>query len=456
MEKVKSSKHGARSTKLRRLLTGFFILSIGFLHAQAPSTNPSFSFSLQQAIDYAIQNNTNIQNATFDEQIAANKVKEIRGIGLPQLNASYDQTHFFDIPVSVVPSFIGPPGTYMEVQFAAPNNSNLALEASWLAVDMGYFLGLKATKVYMELTKRSTDRTRVEIIGVVKKAYYSVLVNNERLKLLSANLDRLKKLVSDTKSLNENGFVEKIDLDRTQVAYTNLLSEKEKIDRLMILGISLLKYQMGMDQAAALTLTDNLEAVEFKADNLSLEKFDYTRRIEYNLVDLQKKGAQLQIKKDQFAFLPNLVIFGNYKYSGVGYDDYGPKYFPASMIGGKVSLPIFSGGQKHYKVQQSKLALLKSENDLKFIQQSIDLELSNARTVLQNASQSLDVQKKNIELAEEVGRVSKLKYEQGVGSNLEVLNAETALKEAQVNYFNALYDALVAKIDYDKANGLLK
>lgn len=455
MKKFQSLKF--QSSKCRIILISLLISSLEFIHAQAPATSSSFSFSLQQAVDYAIQNNSRIQNSTLDEQIAANKVKEIRGIGLPQLNSSYDQSHFFDIPASVIPAsaFGGPAGQYATVRFAAPDNSNLALEASWLAVDAGYFLGLKATKIYMELAKRSSDRTRVDIIVAVKKAYYSVLINEQRLKLLSTNLDRLKKLLDDTKALNENGFVEKIDLDRTQVAYNNLSAEKEKIERLMQLGVLLLKYQMGMDQSATLTLTDNLESAEFKADNISTEKFDYTRRVEYKMLDLQKKGAELQIRKDQFSYLPNLVFFGSYKSSGIGYSDYGPKYFPASLIGGKVSMPIFTGGQRHYRLQQSKLSLLKSENDLKFLQQSIDLELNNAKTVLINASQTLEVQKKNIALAEDVNRVAKLKYEQGVGSNIEVLTAETAFKEAQVNYFSALYDALVAKIDYDKATGAL-
>jgi outer membrane protein TolC len=119
-------------------------------------------------------------------------------------------------------------------------------------------------------------------------------------------------------------------------------------------------------------------------------------------------------------------------------------------------MPIFTGLQRVAKNQQAKLSLQKSVNELDFIKKSIDLELASSITNLQNAASSLENQKQNITIAEEVVRVSKLKYNQGVGSNLELITAETALKEAQTNYYNALFDAIVAKIEFEKANGILK
>jgi outer membrane protein TolC len=127
-----------------------------------------------------------------------------------------------------------------------------------------------------------------------------------------------------------------------------------------------------------------------------------------------------------------------------------------ALIGAKITMPIFTGGQRYYKTQQAKLKLDQAENNMSFMQKSIDLEIASTTTLLKNTSQTLSIQKKNIETAQEVYRVTKLKQEQGVGSTLEMVTAETALKEAQTNYFNALFDALVAKIDFDKATGTLK
>jgi outer membrane protein len=126
------------------------------------------------------------------------------------------------------------------------------------------------------------------------------------------------------------------------------------------------------------------------------------------------------------------------------------------LIGAKITMPIFNGFEKRARNQQAQLSVMKAENNMDFMKQSIDLELAVSTTNLQNAASSLDIQQKNIAVAEDITRVAKLKYEQGVGSNLEVITAETALKEAQTNYYNALFDAIVAKIDFDKANGNLK
>jgi len=136
--------------------------------------------------------------------------------------------------------------------------------------------------------------------------------------------------------------------------------------------------------------------------------------------------------------------------------DFSQPWYPMTLIGAKITLPIFDGLQKNWKVNQSKLAVLKAENDLKMLTQSIDLDIANANASLQNAVSSLENQKKNIDLAEEVFKLTKIKYDEGVGSNLEIVNAESALREAQNNYFTALYDAILASIDFKKAQGEIK
>jgi len=423
----------------------------------------SFSFSLQQSINYALENQKDIKNAIIDEQIAQKKVNEIMGMGLPQINASFDLREFLEIPTSLVPAdfFGGPPGTFAAVKFGTKYNATAGFDASQLLFSGEYFLGVKASKVFVEISSKSTQRSKIETSATVAKAYYTVLVNEERMKLMDATIARIKKTMTDTKALLDNGFVEKIDFDRLTVTYNNLLVEQEKVERLLSLGTYLLKYQMGMDINANLTLTDKLADVKLDVVNtVSAQKFDYEKRVEYGLFQTQYKLAKLDLKRQRLSYLPTAFAYASV--SGAAqrneFDifDTDKKWFPTSLIGAKVSMPIFTGFQRHSRNQQAKLSLLKAENNLDFIKNSIDLELASSAAVLQNAAASLENQKKNIEIAEEVVRVSKLKYEQGVGSNLEMITAETSLKEAQTNYFNALFDAMVAKIDFDKANGNLK
>lgn len=423
----------------------------------------SFSFSLQQAIKYATENQKDVKNAIIDEQLAQKKVNEIMGMGLPQISSSFDLRNFVEIPTSLIPAdfFGGPPGTFAAVKFGTKYNATAGVDASQLIFSGDYFLGVKASKTYVEISKKATQRTKIETAATVSKAYYTVLVNEERMKLMDATVERIKKTMEDTKALLDNGFVEKLDYDRLIVAYNNLMTEREKVDRLLQLGIYLLKYQMGMDIYANLTLTDKLTDVKLDiTTDVSAQKFDYEKRVEYNLFESQYKLAKLDIKRQRFSYLPNAFAYGSL--SGTAqrneFDifDTDKQWYPTGVVGAKVTMPIFTGFQRHSKNQQAKLSLMKAENDIDFIKKSIDLELASATSILKNASSSLETQKKNIEIAGDVARVTKLKFEQGVGSNLEMITAETALKEAQTNYFNALFDALVAKIDFDKANGNLK
>jgi outer membrane protein TolC len=449
---------------MKKLVTtiGIALITINSF-AQTKDSSKTYSFSLQQAIDYAMQNQNDVKNAIIDEEIAHKKVNEIKGMGLPQINSSLDIKDFLEVPTSLIPAefFGGPPGSYASVKFGTQYQSTAGFDASQLIFSGDFFLGLKASKVFVELSAKSTQRTKIETSAAVSKAYYTVLVNEEREKLMNANIARVKKTMEDTKAFLDNGFVEKIDYDRLTVTYNNLLTEQEKIQRLLGLGSYLLKYQMGMDVNTPLTLTDKLADVKFDiVADASAQKFDYSKRVEYGLYDTQYKLAKLDLKRNRFSYLPSAFAYG--ALSGSAYrtefDLFNSKtpWYPTALIGAKITLPIFSGFQRYSKNQQAQLALEKAENNMDFIKKSIDLQLASSSVVLQNASSSLGIQKKNITTAEDVVRVAKLKYDQGVGSNLELITAETALQEAQTNYYNALFDALVAKIDFDKANGNLK
>lgn len=423
----------------------------------------AYSFSITQAIDFALQNQKDVKNAILDEALAKQKVNETTGIGLPQIGSSFDVKDFIEIPTSLIPAefFGGPPGSFAPVKFGTQYNATAAIEGSQLLFNAEYFLGLKASKVFLEISSKSTQRTKIETASTVSKAYYTVLVNQERMKLMDANIARVKKIMDDTKALLDNGFVEKLDHDRLTVTHTNLLVEQEKIQRLLALGTYLLKYQMGMDINASLTLTDKLEDVKLDiASAVSAEKFDYAKRIEYGLFETQHKMAELELKRQRLSFLPTAFAYGSISGSAMRNEfnifNTSYRWYPTALIGGTIKLPIFNGLQRNAKNQQAKLSLQKAENNMDFIKKSIDLELASSIASLQNASISFENQKKNISIAEDVVRVTKIKYEQGVGSNLEMITAETALKEAQTNYYNALFDALIAKIDFDKANGNFK
>jgi outer membrane protein len=273
--------------------------------------------------------------------------------------------------------------------------------------------------------------------------------------LIDANLERLRKSLNDTEQMLKNGFVEKIDVDRLSVFNNNLNTEKENVIRLLALNVNLLKFQMGMSIGSNLTLTDKISDVNMGAAPILVTETVYNKRIEYSLLQTQKKLNELDLKRYKSQFLPSVVGFGNYS-ANFQNDSFSSLYgtnYPTSVIGLRVSVPIFSGFQKKYQVENAKLEIVKSDNNLINLQNAIDLEVSQARTTYLNGQKSLENQRRNMDLAKEVLRVTKIKYDQGVGSSLEVTTAETSLKEAQNNYINALYDMLINKVNLDKALG---
>jgi len=431
------------------------LLSFGVVSAQT-------AYSLQQAQDFAVKNSINSANAKLDVDLARAKKNEVTGIGLPQISGSFDLKDYIQIPTSLVPAefFGGPAGSFAPVQFGTKYNATAGISASQLIFSSDYLVGLQASKTYMELAQKGESRTKIETISAVSKAYYGALVAKERFKLLDINIERLENMLKEMTALNNSGYIEKIDVDRVEVNYNNLLVEKEKTARLINLSEALLKFQMGIDVNQSIVLSDSLGTFLNNLSEVSNTKVNASSRIEYSLLETQNKLNELDLKRNRMTYLPSLVAYGSVSTQAQRTEfnifDTQLKWFPIGVIGATLNVPIFDGLQKTYKVEQAKINLLKSKNGLDLLQKSINLEANNASTTYINALSTLKYQKKNIELAERVFQTTKIKYDQGVGSNLEVINAQASYREALVNYYAAIYDALVSKTDLDKALGNIK
>ncbi len=427
-------------------------------NAQQTSSN---NFSLQQAIDYSLKNSPNYLNADLDLKNAEYKRKEITGLGLPQVNGSIDLKDYLAIPTSLLPGqfFGAPAGTYIPVKFGTKYNATAGFDASQLLFSSDYIVGLKAAKEFINLSKINVQRSKVDLASAVSKAYYNVLVNRERIKLLDINIVRLQKLYNDTKALNQQGFVEQIDVERLEVQLNNLKTEKEKTDRLIGLSENLLKFQMGYKIADAISLTDSLSFNNKEVSTLNAGKIDVTKRSDYQLLQSQQSLNKLDIKRQKMGYLPTLVAYGAFQYNAqrqeFDFFDGKKDWFNVALIGAKLNISVFDGLQRNYRVQQAKIAVLKGENTLKNVEMAAELEANVADISYTNAYASLQTQKRNMELAQHVFDVAQKKFTEGVGSNLEITTAESSLKEAQTNYYNSIYDMLVAEIDYKKATGTL-
>jgi outer membrane protein TolC len=440
-----------------------FILSLAMIivtNAKAQESN-SANYSLQQSIDYAIKNSPNYLNSELDLKNAEYRRKEITGLGLPQVTGSVDLKNYLELPTQLLPGqfFGAPAGTFIPVRFGTKYNSTAGINASQLIFSSDYIFGLKASTEFINLSKISVTRSKAELISQVSKAYYTVIINRDRIKLLDANVVRLKKILDDTKAFNKQGFAELIDVERLEVQYNNLTTEKDKTVRLIGLSETVLKFQMGYKLSDPITLSDSLNINTDTFEELSSSKIDITKRPDYQLLKAQQSLLDIDVKRLKWGYMPTLAAYGAYQYNAqrekFDFLDTEQQWFKIALIGATLNLTIFDGFQRHNKIQQAKISSLKNLNTIKTIEQAGELEATVASISYNNAYSSVLVQKKNMILAQHVYDVAQKKYQGGVGTTLEIVNAETSLKEAQTNYYNAVYDMLIAKIDYQKAIGTL-
>lgn len=445
---------------MKKYLTGLLLFFYFASYSQV--TDQTLSFSIKQAVDYAFEHQMDVLNAQLDADIAKTQAKEIVGMGLPQISASFDIKDYVEIPTSLIPAdfFGGEPGTYQAIKFGTRYNATAGVSASQLIFEPSYIVGLQAARTIKELSRKNVDRTKIETAAAVTKAYYMVLLMNDRRQVLEANVSRLQKYSSDVKAMYENGFVEQIDVDRIQVAFNNITSEKENFNRIVKTLEDALKFQMGLSPQSQIVLTDSLDKQAIKNITISLDKADPEKRIEYSLLKTQEQLQEYNIKRYKSQYFPSIVAYGslnaNAQRSKFNFFDNSYRWYPIGLIGATLSINLFDGFTREAKINHEQLSLRKIKNQLTSFSNGVELQVASSRSTLANALTSLNSQEKNLQLAENVNRTTKIKYDQGIGSNLELLNSETSLKEAQSNYFNALYDALIAKIDVDKALGNFK
>ncbi|HMJ47260.1 MAG TPA: TolC family protein [Ferruginibacter sp.] len=415
--------------------------------------------SVKQAVDYAIKNSVQVRNALLDLKIQRETNREITAMAYPQLNGSGTVNDFLNIPTTLVPASFsgGAPGTYVPITFGTKYNATGGFDLSQILFDGQVLVGLQARKASLEFFGKQVDVTSELIKVNVQKIYYQLVVGYKQVTSIDANIDRFEKLLNDTREIYRNGFAEKLDVDKVNVQLNNLRTEKVKVQSQLDAGNAALKFLLNMPQKEKLVLTDTLNEDELKSGLLD-KTYSPADRKEYQLLELALQLNKYNVKRYRLSYLPVLSAFGSYsKNAQRGEFDFfkNGSWFTTSLIGLKLQVPIFDGFAKKARVNRAKLEVEKSENNLEQIKASIDNDIEQSNLKITAALVTMDNQKQNMNLAEQVFNSTKLKYDQGLGSNQEIYNAQTELKVAQNNYYSALYDAIIAKIDFLKAAGKL-
>jgi outer membrane protein TolC len=429
--------------------------------AQQPAKQDVLPLSAKQAVDYALANQATVRTAKLDQLIQLAKNREVSGLALPNVTGSGSFQHNPIVQKQLIDasnfSDSVPKGTLVPFSFGLKFNAVGEVKVSQVLFDPSVLVALQARKTLEDLSSRTVQKAEIDVKVSVYKSYYNVLSARKALQFLTGNIATLEKLLSDTKETYKNGLVEKLDVDRLMVQLTNLQTEETKLRNLNEVGVAALKYQMGMSMQQEVELTDTLSTAEIKSA-VAVENFDYSQRIEYQLLQTQKRAYEFDLKRYKFNAYPTLSLFGTGGMSRAS-DQF--NYFSTATwygyvgYGVNLSLPIYAGSQRRRKVDQAFLEVKKAEVKIEDAKLGIDLERSQSSSNLRNNILTLDAQESNMKLAQEVYNMTQIKYREGVGSSLEMSTAENDLLTAQNNYFSALYNAVVAKVDYLKANGKL-
>jgi outer membrane protein len=447
--------------KIGKILLTFFFACI-FACAYPQNAPAIHQFSIQQCIDYSHQHNVQVKNALIDLELQQQTNKSITSGALPAISATGSTTDFFKTPVTFVPAefFGGAPGTYMAVSFQPKYSSSASLTLTQTVFDGQVFVGLQARKASIDYYQKAVDITREGISANIYKIYYQLVVSRTQIEQIDANISRAEKLLHDSRAMYENGFQEKLDIDKATVQLTNLQTQKLTLLSSIANGYLGLKFLMGMPVGDSLELTDKFTEVDLKSGVLDDTAYRYEERNDYQGLEISRKLGEYNIKRYKYSYLPVVSVNAAYQKNALGstYDFFSSagKWYTSSYAGLSINIPIFSGFSKDANLKKAKLQLQQTQNQMDNLKISIDNDVAQARNKFRADISTVTSQKQNMELAESVYNQTKKKYESGLASNTDITNAQTDLRIAQANYINALYDAVLVKVDYLKAIGKLK
>jgi outer membrane protein TolC len=417
-----------------------------------------YAFTIKDAVAFGLENHGNIKTAHFDEYIADREVAGLLAAAYPQINGSIDFQGNIERPKFVLSFVPGQPPQKIPVGQGWQHNAQVQL--GQLIFDGTFFIGLEATRAFVSLSQLNTKRTENELINQVVMAYYTALIAKQSGELIDLNIGRLEKLYKDTDILYKNGLVELTDMERIQLSLNNLQTEKKKFERMVALSVELLKFQMGMSPDAKLILTDSLPTIDMEKDNWeAIAQPDFTKRVEFQIMKQQADLEMLNIRRYKVGRLPSIYGFAYYQGSMQSHKvvDFSENAtFGASAAGFKVKIPIFDGFQSRAKIQQIQVNLKKIQISQEMLQNGLRMQMQNHLATMQNAKDAYKSQQENVALAKKIFNKAELKYKEGVGSSLEVNNAEVNYKEAERNLLNATFDYLTARLKIWEIKGELR
>jgi len=434
------------------LLAVFTLLGVNSAFSQASE----LTFTLEQARAYAVEHSYSTRKAVMDQEIAEQQRKEITAIGLPQIGVSADFKQFIDIPTSLLPPEFGPPGGTEPIpaQFGTEFNMGAALSVNQILFNGSYIVGLQAAKSFREMSEKMVIKSEREIKDDVTQAYGNVIISIENYETIKGNKDYLEQTLEETNALYESGFAQEQDVDQLTILVQSAAIQFNRADRLRTISENFFKFQMGIETTQSVVLTDSLTVIVAYGNDSSIvdQPFDVNEHIDYQIALNNQEIQLLTLKNTKAAFLPTLNGFYQYQ-QGYQYNDLsmnGDYWFPTSLWGLQLSIPITSSGQRTFVKNQAELQWQKSQIDTKMAEEGLMVEFLTKKSQYQFTVDQYKNAKDNMDLVQRIVDKETQKYQEGMSSSLNLANAQIQFFQIQGAYVQAIMEMINARSAMDR------
>lgn len=436
----------------------FIITSIllSVITTQAQS-GKSYSFTLEEAIVFALDSNYTALNARRDIAKAIKQKWETTATGLPQISGAISYQNNLKQQVTLIPAEFsgGEPGTFVPVVFGTKQNANAVATLNQLIFDGSYLVGLQAAQAFLDFSENAAEKTNLEVRKGVINAYGSVLLSEELIAIFQKNKETLEKNLYETRKIFENGLTEEESVEQLEITLLDIETQLSNVKRSATIARQMFNVALGIPTESTVFFEDNLDTLANESNALILlqsdlnieENVDY--KIAYNLTEQR----ELEMKLEKSKALPSLSAFINYGTAAFRDDftffDSGQPWFQSSLLGVSMNIPIFSSGMRSAKTQRARIALDQAETQLEETRQQVSLALNTAKSNYQFAIEKFENSKQNIALAERIEGKNQIKFTEGLSTSFELRQAQTQLYSAQQQYFQSMLDLINAKAEME-------
>jgi outer membrane protein len=417
-------------------------------------------FTLKQCIEYANRNNSDLRNAQYDLEIKQKKVDEQIGAMLPQVDISSSYTDNMKLSTTAMPAELvgGNAGETVAITMGTQHNLSAEANLNQKIYDPTFGVALKAAKITKQQSEQTLRQTLEQVVYNISVTYYKTLVIQKETDVLKATLDASTESLASTELKYKNGMAKKIDVDKIRVSCNNTRSSLQQSELSYEQSLNKLKYYMGMPVDSIIALSDTALS-ESSTEIIRVDDFNVENHIDYKLQQTSLSLYEANKKKEVAGYLPTLSFNAFYDYDAMrdkfNFLKSGQAWYNSYGFGVTLSIPVFDGLQRKSRISQSKLDIKKAEENIRLTAQSLKVNLSNYEIEYRNAVDNIKNEKDNMDLAKSVYENTQQAYQQGTGSSLELVQAQSSYREAQSNYFNKLLNLYIARIELEKSKGKL-